>query len=117
MVQRLLTAIIVRSINICSAKTWQYISYQESGGKVARKSPAVCRHELFTDAYVFVEVQRCKICRVIPDPIHAALWEFEIQAWHKVREWPVLVDRVREVERLVKDEIKARTTRTFKDSA
>jgi hypothetical protein len=88
---------------------------------VPRRIPFNCRqgrHELIPDHLTYVDFYRCKYCFEIPDPVQLALRNFELRAWEEAKEKiPVLVDRIREVERRVKAEIETKMSRIAADSA
>ncbi len=66
--------------------------------------------ETYLDTLVVtnVEIQRCKLCQAIPDPIHAELWAFEERAMEDLQEVSPIGERHRRVRRLVKGMMQSR---------
>lgn len=63
---------------------------------MAQRIPWDCRrgrHVLEYDSLWVVEVQRCKNCDTIPDPVQAAWWEYEMKLMNKHRDEPLTTRR------------------------
>lgn len=74
---------------------------------MARKRiPASCqigKHgpEVYIDALIFVETEKCKRCDAIIDPVMAELWEFEEQTHQDLQDIKPLGERIRRLKRIV----------------
>jgi len=63
--------------------------------------------EVYTDALIIVEVERCKRCTAIVDPVMAELWTFEEKTIQDLQDLP-LRERIKRVKRIVIGEITTR---------
>lgn len=81
---------------------------------MARKRiPASChigKHgpEVYTDALIFVETEKCKRCGAIIDPVMAELWAFEERTYSDLMNVKPLRERNRRLKRIVTGEYIAR---------
>lgn len=81
---------------------------------MARKRiPASCRigkhgPEVYTDALIFVETEKCKRCGAIIDPVMAELWAFEERTHQDLQDIKPLRERIRRLKRIVTGEYIAR---------
>lgn len=75
--------------------------------------PSRCRlgqhgPEVYPDSLLFVQVERCKRCNAIVDPVMAELWEFEEKTTRELQDIKPIRERNRRIKRLVMGQVLAK---------